>query len=462
MDTEVRASAEVDAAWPQRRYAWYVVGVLTAAYTLSYIDRQILGLVLEPLRQDLSLTDTQVSLLAGTAFALFYVTLGLPLGWIADRASRRKLIALGVFFWSLMTAMCGLASTFWQLFAARMGVGVGEAALSPAAYSIISDYFPPEARVRPLATYNVALAIGSGLAYLTGGAISSLLAARPGIEWPLFGELASWQATFVAVGAPGMLFALLVLTIREPVRRGIRRAAVPAQPRSTGVRELVRFICVENPKTFAVIFFGYGGLAMHSVSVTIWMPTLFVRRFGWTTGEIGLAMGGILLVFATLGILAGMNVAARLHARGSADGLLRTSLYMGTALVPLGIALPLCSTPGLTLALLAPVAALSFGIFAVVPPVLQLITPNQMRAQIAAVFSLFNNVIGLMIGATYVALITDYVLEDSSRLHVSLAITAATVLPASCLLLWWGLAHFGRSMIAARAWLTQVRRDGGA
>jgi MFS family permease len=176
-------------AWPSRGYAWYVTLILTGAYTLSYIDRQILGLVLEPIRRSLDLTDTQVSLLAGTAFALFYVTLGLPLGRLADRASRCKLIFVGVFLWSLMTAACGLASTFWQLFTARVGVGIGEATLSPAALSIISDYFPPDKRVRPLGLYNLALAVGTGLAYVTGGTISTLIANMPDLHLPVLGSV---------------------------------------------------------------------------------------------------------------------------------------------------------------------------------------------------------------------------------------------------------------------------------
>jgi MFS family permease len=179
---------EADPPWPRRIRGWYVAAVLTALYTLSFIDRQVLGLVLEPIRGHLGLTDTQVSLLAGSAFALFYVTLGLPLGRLADRANRRNLILAGVFLWSLMTAACGLASSFWQLFAARVGVGIGEAALSPAALSIISDYFPPEKRARPLAMYTLALAIGSGLAYLVGGSISAAIATMPHFRIPLIGH----------------------------------------------------------------------------------------------------------------------------------------------------------------------------------------------------------------------------------------------------------------------------------
>ena len=450
MDARRTTALAVSNGWPAARYAWYVVAVLTAAYTLSYIDRQILGLLLEPIRQDLQLSDTQVSLLVGTAFALFYVTLGLPLGWLADRANRRNVMFIGVLLWSLMTAACGLASNFWQLFAARMGVGVGEAALSPAAWSTIADYFPPERRVRPAATYNLALAVGTGLAFIAGGAINAALIGLPELDLPLVGRLEAWQTTFLALGIPGMFFALVVLTIREPQRRGVLAAASASR---VPMRDAVRFIWNDHRKTFAAILFAYAGFAIHSVTVTLWMPTLFMRRFGWTTAQVGLTLGPILLVSCTAGVLVAMWLATWLRRRGSTGALFLTSLIGGVILTPLGIALPLVDDPVTALVLLAPVSALSFGIFAVVPPLLQLITPNQIRGQVAAIFSFFNNVLGLMVGATYVALITDFVLGDPARLHHSLAIVAATVLPVSCLLTWWGLPHLRHSMESAESWL---------
>jgi MFS family permease len=449
-------------AWPSRRYAWYTAIVLTACYTLSYIDRQILGLLLEPIRHSFTLTDTQVSLLAGTAFALFYVTLGLPLGRLADRASRRNLIFVGVFFWSLMTAACGLAQNFWQLFAARVGVGVGEAALSPAAHSIISDSFPPDKRVRPLALYTLALAAGSGLAYIAGGTISGVVSSMPELRLPLLGPLTGWQVTFITVGAPGMIFAFIILTLREPIRRGIRwsspAAAASSAPPVARVREVFHFIWRENPRTFAVLFLAYGGFGIHTDSLLVWMPTLFMRRFGWAAPQIGVTLGLVILFSATIGILGSMTLATRLQAKGSPDALLRTSLFVAMSLTPLGIALPFVDSPALMLALLAPIMALSFGLFAVVPPILQLITPNQMRGQVAATFSFFNNVIGLMFGATYVALLTDHLFRDTARLHHSLAVVAATVLPLATLLMWWGLPYFGQSIVKARAWLGNTAR----
>jgi len=218
----------------------------------------------------------------------------------------------------------------------------------------------------------------------------------------------------------------------------------------------MNFIWRENPQTFAVLFFAYGGFAWHGNTVFVWMPTVFVRRFGWSPSEIGVAMGIVILVFATLGVLASMSVASRLQAKGAADALMRTSLLMGLALTPLSIVLPLLDSAAAALAVLAPVSALSFGMFAMVPPILQLITPNQMRGQVSAVFSLFNNVIGLMLGASSVALLTDYVFRDPLRLHHSLLVITLITLPLSCWLMWWGLPHLGRSIVSARSWISDV------
>ena len=164
-------------------------------------------------------------------------------------------------------------------------------------------------------------------------------------------------------------------------------------------------------------------------------------------------MGLVILVSATFGILAGMTLASRLQTKGPANALMRTSLLMGFALTPFGILLPLAASPTSALALMAPAVALAFGLFPMGPAILQLITPNQMRGQVTAVFSLFNNVIGLMLGATSIALLTDYFFHDRMRLHHSLAIVAATVLPLSTTLMWWGLAHVERSLVVARSWM---------
>ena len=200
-------------------YAWYTVAVLTVCYTLSFIDRQILSLLVGPIKAEFAVSDTQVGLLGGLAFSLFYTIVSLPAGRLVDRLNRRNIIAAGVFFWSLMTAACSVAMGYPGLFLARMGVGVGEATLAPAAVSMISDTFPNEKLGAAMSLYGVGIYLGSGLALLVGGLVVQLVTQTATLTLPFFGEVASWRATFLVTGIPGLLVALWVLTLREPTRR---------------------------------------------------------------------------------------------------------------------------------------------------------------------------------------------------------------------------------------------------
>src|SRR6185503_17082308 len=210
---------------PKMGYAWYVVLILMACYTLSFIDRQILSLLVAPIKQDLGISDTRVGLLQGLAFAVLYTALGLPMGRIADRRSRRNLIAVGVFFWSLMTALCSVARSFGSLFLARVGVGVGEATLGPSAFSLISDYFPKERLGTALSVYSAGIFVGAGLANIVGGIVTQAASNLQPVDLPILGTIAPWRFTFLIVGIPGLLVGLLVYTIREPLRKNLLRTA---------------------------------------------------------------------------------------------------------------------------------------------------------------------------------------------------------------------------------------------
>ena len=188
-------------------YAWYVVGVLTLCYVLSFVDRQILSLLVGPIKRDLRITDTRVGVLQGLAFAIFYTLAGLPIGRLVDTRNRRNLVMAGVAVWSVFTSACSAAGTFWSLFLARIGVGVGEATLNPSAFSLISDYFPRERLNTALSVYYVGVLVGSGLALTAGGTIVDAATRAGAIHLPLLGETAAWRLTFLAVGAPGLLFA---------------------------------------------------------------------------------------------------------------------------------------------------------------------------------------------------------------------------------------------------------------
>ncbi|MDH5275573.1 MAG: MFS transporter, partial [Gammaproteobacteria bacterium] len=200
-------------------YAWYTVILLTLAYILSFVDRYMLGLLVEPIRAELALSDTEIGLLLGPAFAIFYTTMGLPLGWLADRARRTWIVTAGIVLWSAATAACGLARNFAQLFLARVGVGVGEASLSPCALSMIADSFPAERRGKPVAFYGAALSVGGGLASLAGASVLAWSGTRPEFALPVVGVLAPWQFAFLVVALAGIPLALLMATLREPGRQ---------------------------------------------------------------------------------------------------------------------------------------------------------------------------------------------------------------------------------------------------
>ena len=273
--------------YPNQIYAWYVVGVLTVAYIFSFIDRQIINLLVEPIREDLQLTDTQISLLQGIAFAMFYTLMGIPIARLADAANRRAIIAAGVFLWSLMTVMCGLAKSFGQLFAARIGLGIGEAALSPPAFSLFTDYFPPGKVTRAIAVFSGGSFLGAGLAYIIGGYVVDFVTGLDVVDIPVFGQIRTWQMAFIAVGLPGILLALLVLSLREPARRGLLGDQPGAVPKGIPIREIIAFLR-KNRRAYGHHFIGASMFVMLAHAILSWAPAFFIRKYGWTPGEVGL------------------------------------------------------------------------------------------------------------------------------------------------------------------------------
>ena len=207
---------------PSSLSAWYAVIVLLLAYVLSFVDRIIMSLLVIPIQKDLGISDTQMGLLMGLAFAIFYTVVGIPIARLSDAKSRKIIVSIGIFLWSIMTAVCGLARSFIELFLARVGVGVGEATLSPAAYSMIADYFPEEKLGKAIAVYQSGALFGSGIAFIIGGAIVGLIVNSNATSLPFLGELQPWQLAFIIVGLPGVLMALVMLTVKEPKRTGIK------------------------------------------------------------------------------------------------------------------------------------------------------------------------------------------------------------------------------------------------
>ena len=410
------------------------------AYTLSYIDRQILSLLVDPIRADLNLSNTQFSLLHGLAFALFYTIVGIPLARVADNGSRRGLMAVGIFAWSVMTAVCGLAKNFWQLFLARVGVGIGEAALSPAAYSMIADYFPPKRLGLALGTYAMGVYFGIGLAFMIGGFVVELATQATATALPIVGELRPWQLTFIYVGVPGVLVALWVYTLREPIRRGAGTERVP-------VRDVVQYF-LDNRATLLGHFFAFSLLTLMFNANAAWAPAYFMRVHGAPVADIGLWLGGIIFVFGSLGIVSGGWLGDYWTARGHIDGTLRASLVGAVAIWPFAVAAPLMPTQTLSLLLFCPLIFFSSFPFGVATAALQLVTPNRMRGQISALFLFVVNLTGIGLGATIAALLMDYVFKSDLAVGKSMSLVSLVAAPAAAIVLWWVLPRFRASLRA--------------
>jgi len=439
---EARASGEAPPEPPV--LAWYAVGVLTVAYTLSYIDRTILSLLVGPIRSDLNISDTQFSLLHGLAFACFYTVMGIPIGWLADRGTRRNIVAAGIAAWSLATAACGLARGFWQLFLARVMVGVGEAALSPAAYSMIADLFPRERVGRALGVYSSGVFIGIGASFLIGGAAIAWVSASP-----LFAAVPyePWQITFFLVGLPGVLVALLALSIREPRRRELRPLALQGRRRS--VRDALAWFAA-NRATYLTHFAGFATLTLVFNAMMTWAPEFFIRIHGMERPAAGFWLGCIVLVFGGLGITAGGLLSDWLSERGYLDAPLRAGLIGGLALVPFACTAPLIPDPRLSLILFCPLLFFASFPFSPAAAALQLLTPNHMRAQFSALYLFVVNLTGIGFGGTATALVTDYLFHDDQRLHHSMALVGGGGAALACVVLWFAGRSYERSVIAGQ------------
>jgi len=440
-------------AWPSSGYAWYVVGVLTLAYIVSYIDRQILTLMIEPVRRDLGISDTQVSLLTGLAFVLLFAVVSIPIGRMADRRNRCLIITVGIIFWSIMTAASGLARNFSQLFVARAGVGVGEATLTPAAYSMISDYFPPQRLGRAIGVYMAGVPVGSGLALLAGAAVISLVSRVPQLEIPFVGVVSSWQLAFFIVGIPGLLIAALMITVKEPFRRGRLHhpdSVAAADDQGISLRETVDFLRTRM-MIYLPIFGGFAIVAIVMNAIVIWTPTVYIRTWGWSASSIGYVFGACLLIFGTTGAIFGGRAVDFLSRRGYTDAALRITILLLVLMWPTAALMPLMPNPALSVALLALLTALLFAFGAVVPTALQLVTPNELRAQVTAITILVVNVIGMGLGPTAVAMITDYGFANDQALRFSVAIVAAVFTPLGLLSFWSGLKPYQAEMLKRRS-----------
>lgn len=444
--------------WPSPARAWYAVFIFALALTINFLDRGIVTLLVPPIKANLHLSDFQVSLIMGFAFVIFYLFLGLPVARLADVGTRRTIIGVGIGLWSAATAMCGLATSFGQLFAARVGTGVGEACNGPATFSMMSDLFPPLKLSRAIAVLNFGFMAGNGLSLIIGGTLILYLNRIAPLDLPLVGTLQAWQLTFIMVGLPGLLVAALMWTVKEPLRRGrmiVETARVKAdgkaRPASVPVRDVVKFV-VDNRATYGPMLLGLAFNTMLAFGTSSWMPSFFGRTYGWSMTEAGLVTGAIFLVVWPFGAMFGSWLSERWHRQGKHDANLRVVVWAIVLLVPGQVLLPLMPTGPLAAAFAALNGFIAAWVVGPQNAAIQVVTPNEMRGQITALALFIFNVIGFGLGPTVVATLTDSVFGEAN-LRYALSSSAVILAPLAGLSIWWGLKAYGRSVErAAQEW----------
>jgi MFS family permease len=420
------AAEDTAGAWPRPAYAWYVVVVLLVAYGFAILDRTAIGLLVDSIKRDLHITDSQIGLLQGLAFALCYTTCGLPLGFLADRWRRKPLLAIGIAVWSAATALCGAAGSFGMLFLARIGVGVGEASVTPSSSSLIADYFPPERRAKAYGVWMLGSSLGAGMASLfTAGAIvlSDHLHAS-GAPWAA--HFKTWQITFFLIGAPGLAVALLfALTVREPVRRGVRLAA-DGSALVTGVSLKPLWAVMKTNRQAYFALMGGAVLNVTAIYAQIgWLPALYMRVHHWSPAKVGAMSGLFNLPVAMSGAIVAGWTMSYLIGKGRNDAPILMAMADAAVRLVIGTAACLAPRPEITLALIVIAGVTSTWSYAAAMTGLNSITPNELRGQVTALYTLCTGLISMTLGSFIVGFLSDHLFQGPGGVAGSLATTFA-------------------------------------
>lgn len=426
-------------------YAWGIVIVLMFCYTFSMLDREIISLMVEPIKARFDVTDFQVGLLMGPAFGIFYTVLGIPLGWAADRYNRKQLVTYGIALWSVMTALCGIAGSYMQLFVTRIGVGVGEASLTPSASSMLGDLFPKDKLPLATSVYSLGVFIGSSLAMIGGGI---LLTQIKDVTWtlPFVGTLEYWQIAFIIVGLPGLLMSLVVFQIREPKRKELALDA-DGNEEQVSMANAFRYL-MQNKKLFLTFFLG-GSIIATIGYHSNWYPSLFMRTWGWSEQEAAFATGLPSLIGGTTGLILGGILMSWMVKNGTKDAALKIAFFSA-----LGIGIPAVTMPLMPTGIMAAVVMVFAKLFVGIPLIsgiamIRMSVPNQMRGQFTALYFVFIGVISTSLGPVIPGFITTYIFNENIEMtRYSLAIAAAIVVPFGATLIYIGWQEYKKVVYA--------------
>ncbi|HLG87214.1 MAG TPA: MFS transporter [Alphaproteobacteria bacterium] len=432
----------MEPSWPKPSLAWVCVTLLMLANGVAVLDRVVLGLLVQPIERDLGIGDARMGLLQGFAFSIFYGGLGIPIGMLADRGSRRAIVAVGVGLWSLATAACGFAQGFVALFLARVGVGIGEASIAPAGASLIADYFPPLARPKAYGIYIMGTSVGTGAAFLLGASALVLVDRVRALSPSLFAAFRDWQIVFLIVSLPGLAIAFLFrLLVREPPRQGA--SAVRGLSFGPLFKQMRR-----NGLAYAGLMSGCALNVLSIYAILGWYPTLFIRIHHWTAAEIGGAIGTFGVPGGMLSAISSGFVIAWLARRGRRDAPVLLALATTPAFLVLGLASCLIANADLAFIAFVAMAIFTNWSSSAVLTGLNQITPNAFRGQVVAFYTLINGIVAVGFGPTSVGLLTQYVVGPE---HIDVALAAVLGLcsigGAFCLLV--SRAAFARAAQAA-------------
>ncbi len=419
-------------------FAWWMAILMAAYYALSTIDRTILVHLVDPIRNDLRLSDFEMSIILGPAFGFCLAFFALPFGWAVDRYPRRWILLFGVFSWSLATMLSGLANSFLQLTLARMAVAVGEAALMPAALSLLADRFPRRRLTTGIAVFNMGTKAGQSLAFVFAGLALAMAAGVAG-SGSIFGGMKSWQLVLMMVGAPGALMAFLIFTVREPPRR----LALKTVEEDAG-SSFIAFL-KERRAVFIPLFLGFCAVSIAGNALLAWVPTHLGRAYGWTAVQYGPWLGAASAI-GSLSLLAKGAIIDWLYARGMRDAALRFYTWLLMALTPLGVLAFMAPTP-LMFVLgfsLLNIVALPFILYALTT--IQLITPSRYRGKAVGLFQFLIPVFSQGLGPTVTAALTDFVFRDPAKLGWSLTIVTTVSMTTALVLLRYSLRTMRRSL----------------
>ncbi len=420
-------------------YGWYVAFILLIGFTFSFIDRQVLNLLVVPIQNDLNITDTQISALQGLAFVITYVGLCVPIGRIIDKTHRVSVMIIGLLVWSFATVACGFSKNYISMFIARMGIGAGESTVHPGSISILGDYFDSDKIASPMSIYLLGPYLGAGIAMIFGAQVLDWTSQMDSnIVLPIIGEVAPWQLTFIAVGLPGILVACLFLTIREPKRR-IKEIESNEAPSFKKIAEYIK----NNWQVYGAIIIGNSCLIILLYGLQSWVPTMLLRVYEWDLIQSGRIYGLIAMLAGSAGVLSGPFVLKFMNKKNINAPHFKLAIF-GISMASVSLVL-LPFQANVNIALIF-VTLASFFVtlpLAGTSSAMVIVSPNRIRGVITGIYVVVTSVFGLVLGPFLVASSTDFIFQDPNAVAKSLALVSVLIGPVGIFFMLKGVNAFG-------------------